>query len=49
MLFIYDIYFSISNNEILNNVNPVENKSLNSGINYPKPDYEQIDNNSGDI
>ena len=36
-------------NDNLRNVNPVENISLFSGLNFPNPDYEWINNNSGDI
>ena len=40
MLFIYDISSSFNNNDNLKNVNPVENISLFSGLNYPNPDFE---------
>ncbi len=39
MLFIPDISFSDNNNDNLKNVNPVENISLFTVLNYPNPDY----------
>ena len=41
--------FSYNNKDNLKKVNPVENISLFSGLNYPKPEWEWINNNSGDI
>ena len=37
--FIPDIYFSHKSNDNLKKVNPVENISLFSEINYPNPDF----------
>ena len=39
ILFISDISFSYSNNDNRKNVNPAENISLFSGLNYPNPDF----------
>ena len=40
ILFISYILSEVSNNDNLKNVNPVENISLFSGLNYPNPDLE---------
>jgi len=43
------MFSSPNNNDNLKKVNPVENISLFSVLNYPNPDFEWISNNSGDI
>ena len=49
MLFNPWIYSSFKVKINLKNVNPKENISLFSGLNYPKPDLEKIFDNSGDM
>ena len=40
ILFISNISFEVNNSDNLKNVNPVENISLFSGLNFPNPDKE---------
>ena len=49
MSFILLIYVSFNKRINLKKLNPKENISLFSGLNYPKPDLLKIYSNSGDI